>query len=98
MVIWLREFPRGTKSQDTNRQQEECSRYPDAESCSTTQDKRKRMRKWHGGELHWLKHNACTGIIPTQKSHWPMNEHLNNEGQEWKAGHSKGRALTRGGG
>jgi hypothetical protein len=51
-----------------------------------------------GGGLHWLKHNACTGIITRQKSHWTMNRHLNNKGQEWKTGHAKDRALTAGGG
>jgi hypothetical protein len=29
-----------------------------------------------------------------QKSHQPTNRHLNNEGQEWKTGHTKGKALT----
>jgi hypothetical protein len=32
------------------------------------------------GEIEWLKHNAFTGKIPRQKSHWTMNKHLNKEG------------------
>jgi hypothetical protein len=53
----------------------------------------KRVRKCSGGGLHWLKHNACTGLIPMQKSQWTMNRHLNNKEQEWKTGHAKGRLL-----
>jgi hypothetical protein len=45
--------------------------------------------QWRG--LDGLKHNACTGIIPRQKSHWPMNRHLNSKGQEWKPGYTKKR-------
>jgi hypothetical protein len=55
-----------------------------------------KLRKYSGGGLCWLKHNACTDIIPKQKSHWPTNRHLNNEGQEWKTDHAKGRVLWRG--
>jgi hypothetical protein len=36
--------------------------------------------QWRG--LDWLKHNTFTDQIPRQKSHWMMNRHLNNEGQE----------------
>jgi hypothetical protein len=46
-------------------------------------------------ELDWLKHNACTGEIPRQKSHWTMNTHLNNGGQECKIDHTKERAKER---
>jgi hypothetical protein len=54
----------------------------------------KRVRKYSGRELDWLKQSACTNIILRQKSHWTMNRLLNNEGQELKTGHAKGRALT----
>jgi hypothetical protein len=30
------------------------------------------------------------------KPHWTMNRYINNEGQEWKTGHTKERALTSG--
>jgi hypothetical protein len=50
------------------------------------------VRKPSEGGLHWLKHNA------SQKSHWTMNRHLNNEGQEWETGHTKRRVLMRKGG
>jgi hypothetical protein len=46
------------------------------------------VRKCSGGELHWLKHNTHTGIKSRQKPHWPMNWHINNEGQEWKTSHA----------
>jgi hypothetical protein len=46
----------------------------------------------------FLKYNACTDVIPRQKSHWTMCRHLNNEGQEWKTGHSKRRSVTGEGG
>jgi hypothetical protein len=48
--------------------------------------------------LRWLKHNACAGIIPRQKSHWTLNRHLNNEGQVWQTNHDKERVLTGEGG
>jgi hypothetical protein len=35
-------------------------------------------------------------MLVQQKFHWPTSRHLNNEGQEWKIGHAKGRALLRG--
>jgi hypothetical protein len=46
--------------------------------------------------LHWHMHNPSTGIILRQKSHWSINGHLSNEGQEWKIGHAKERAQTGG--
>jgi hypothetical protein len=38
--------------------------------------------------LDWLKHNTFTDKIPRQKFH----SYLNNEQQESKTGHTKGRA------
>jgi hypothetical protein len=55
----------------------------------------KRVRKCSKGKLHWLKHNACTGVIPRQKSHRKMNRHLNSEGQELKTGHTKLESTNR---
>jgi hypothetical protein len=34
------------------------------------------------GESHQLKHSACTGTMPRQKSPWTMNRDLNNEEKE----------------
>jgi hypothetical protein len=45
-------------------------------------------------DLHWLKHNACIGKIPRQKSYWTTNRHLNNEGQECKTGFVSGRVIV----
>jgi hypothetical protein len=38
--------------------------------------------------------------VQVTKAKIPLNNdrHLNNNGQEWKTGHTKGRALTEGGG
>jgi hypothetical protein len=47
--------------------------------------------------LNWLKYNNFTGKISRQKSHWTMNRHLKNEGQECKTGHAKQRTLMGGG-
>jgi hypothetical protein len=48
--------------------------------------------QWRG--LHWFKHNACTGIISGQKSHWTINRHLNNKEQGLKTGHEVGMGYT----
>jgi hypothetical protein len=45
--------------------------------------------------LHWLKHNTFAGKISMQNFHWTTNRHLNNEGQEWKTGHTNGRSHIR---
>jgi hypothetical protein len=42
------------------------------------------------GGLHCLKHNACTGKTPRQKSQWTVNRHLSDRGQKWKPDHAKG--------
>jgi hypothetical protein len=47
--------------------------------------------------LDWFKHNIFTSKKPKQNPHWTMNRHLNNEGQECKTGHVKGRTLVEGG-
>jgi hypothetical protein len=41
--------------------------------------------------LDWLNHKISTGKVTRQKSHWTMKRDLNNEGQEYKTGHSKRR-------
>jgi hypothetical protein len=54
----------------------------------------KRVRKTSEGRLDWLKHVIFTGKRLRQNSHWTMNRHLNNEGQEHKTGCVKGRSLV----
>jgi hypothetical protein len=57
--------------------------------------------KWGGkviGGLDWLKHNILTGKIPRQSSSEQWKDTLNNEEQECRTGHTKGRVLVRRGG
>jgi hypothetical protein len=47
------------------------------------------VRICSGGVLHWLKHNACKGVIARQKTHPSTNRHLNKKEEKWKTGPDK---------